>query len=473
MLFNSFAFAVFLPIVFCLYWLIPLKKKRREYRNILILTSSYIFYGWWDWRFLILILFTSLTSYASGLLIERNRHPKAVLAANLVINLGLLAYFKYANFFIGSLDAALQAAGIRAGMETLKIILPVGISFYTFQSLSYSIDVYRGKLPASHEVIDFLAFVSFFPQLVAGPIERAGNLLPQFEKDRQFDYRNAVHGLFLIIYGLLLKIVIADRIAIFIDKVYASPQTAHGAPVLLAVIFFAFQLYLDFYAYSEIARGTAKLFGIEIMVNFRRPYLASSFKEFWKRWHISLSSWFMDYVYIPLGGNRKGSARKALNLMTVFLLSGLWHGASWTFVVWGALNGLFLILLDKPLSYTSKIPGLNQVIIFCLWALSLVFFRAENFADAVSIFGNLGFTGWEGVFGAGLNKAMLFFSIAMIVMLMIWENIMEKKSGPGLCLLLDSRPYVRWAIAVTLILFIVLTGSYGIDNDSTFIYFQF
>lgn len=472
MLFNSFIFAGFLPLVFFIYWL-PIKRKRKEFQNIIILISSYFFYGWWDWRFMILIAFTSITSWLSGILIERRFRPKAVLTANLVTNLALLAFFKYANFFIGSLDAAMQAFGFSPDLETLKIILPVGISFYTFQSLSYSIDVYKGKVEASHDFISFMSFVSFFPQLVAGPIERAGNLLPQFGKERNFNGRDAMHGLFLIIFGLLMKIVIADRIAIYIDKVYASAEAASGASVLLAVFFFAFQLYIDFYAYSEIARGTAKLFGISIMANFRHPYLAVSFKEFWKRWHISLSSWFMDYVYIPLGGNRKGTARKRLNLMTVFLLSGLWHGASWTFVIWGAINGLFLILLDKPLSKTAGIPGLNSVMIFCLWALSLVFFRAETFSEAMTVFGNIGFSGWEDIFKWGLSRSMIFFSLAMTTLMMLWEVIMEKKSEQGLAFLLDSRPYVRWAIAVTLIIFIVVTGSYGIDNDSTFIYFQF
>lgn len=471
MLFNSVAFAVFLPLVFALYWA---GGRRLLWQNAVLLIASYVFYGWWDWRFLGLIAFTSATSYVSGLLIERRCRPRLVSTLNIIVNLGILAYFKYCNFFISSLADALAFIGVPAHLHTLSVILPVGISFYTFQSLSYSIDIYRGRMPASHDPLRFFAFVSFFPQLVAGPIERASNLLPQFDTVRRFDYGEAVRGTWLILSGLFLKIVLADRLALFVDGAYGGIAGLSRGAGTVAAVFFAFQLYLDFFAYSEIARGTAKLFGMDIMVNFRRPYLSQSFREFWKRWHFSLSSWFMDYVYIPLGGNRRGEARRIGNLLTVFLLSGLWHGASWTFVAWGGLCGLFVVLLDRPLKVTARWRVVNPVVIFCLWTLSLVFFRAQTFGDALAMFSHLGFGGgWDGLLGYGLTAPTLRLSFVLIGLLVAWEVFMEHRGGRFLDRFFGLKPWVRCLLAVLLVLSILLLGQYGVDNDGTFIYFQF
>lgn len=472
MLFNSPIFGLFFLTVFLIYWF-PLGKSLKG-QNVFLLVSSYVFYGWWDWRFLILIAFTSLTSYLSGLLIERRWRPRTVSALNIVINLGILAYFKYCNFFLDGFHDLMSTLGIPV-MDggPLDIILPVGISFYTFQSLSYSIDVYRGKMPASHNPVRFFAFVSFFPQLVAGPIERASRLLPQFDAPRKFDFDKTLKGFYMLLYGLFLKIVIADRLAVFVDKAWSGIADVSGISATVAVLFFAFQLYIDFWAYSVIAKGVAAMLGFDLMTNFRRPYLSHTFKEFWKRWHISLTSWFMDYVYIPLGGNRKGTARRILNVLVVFLLSGLWHGASWTFVAWGAINALFMLVLDGILRKTGKVPLLNPVMVTCLWALSLVFFRASTFPDALSMLGKLGWGGWENLTSLGLGRPELILSVLLVAGLLIWEDVLEKHTGKVIPWIL-SRPFgVRLAATLVGIFLIILLGRYGIGNDAAFIYFQF
>ena len=317
------------------------------------MVASYVFYGWWDWRFLILIAITSFCSWGSGWLISRSSEasekrkigPKFWLISNLILNLGILAVFKYFNFFVDSFVNILTAVGVPVqSTTTLNIVLPVGISFYTFQALSYGIDVYRKEMEPTRDWLQFFAFVSFFPQLVAGPIERAKNLLPQFETIKKPDYDIFRSAMLLIAWGYFKKLMIADRLAVFVEATFDHGATAF--PMLLGAIFFAFQLYLDFSAYSDIAIGCGKLFGFDLMTNFRRPYFSTSFSNFWKRWHISLSSWFMDYLYIPLGGNRKGQARKMLNLIIVFAVSGLWHGASWNFVIWGVANAFYFHGLD-------------------------------------------------------------------------------------------------------------------------------
>lgn len=473
MLFNSFTFGVFFLIVFILFWL-PVRKYRLQWQNIVILVAGYIFYGWWDWRFLFLIALTSLTSWASGILIEKQIRPKLISAANIIINIGILICFKYFNFFTDSLVSLFSLFGIQTDMRTLNIILPVGISFYTFQALSYSIDVYKGKIKACKNPVKFFAFVSFFPALVAGPIERASNLLPQFDHSRDsFDYNKAVIGVTRVLWGLFLKIVIADRLAVFVNGAWDGIESLSWLPAVTAMIFFAFQLYLDFYAYSEIAKGIAVLLGFEVMTNFRRPYLSTSFKEFWKRWHISLSSWFMDYVYIPLGGNRRGEMRKCLNLMIVFLLSGLWHGSSWTFVLWGAMNGFFLVFFDRILKKGMRI---NSLIVFLCWTLSLILFRAQTLHDAWNFILHLGTGSENGIaalFNYGLVKSEFYFAIAMIIFLVIWEFIQEKY-GERLALWLTGTPAVfRVFTAALVIVVIILFGRYGIGNDGSFIYFQF
>lgn len=474
MLFNSFTYAIFLPLVFLLYWL-PFKRNTRGWQNVILLAASYFFYCCWDWRFAFLIAFTSASSYFSALFIEKGEagRRKLWLAVNLLVNLCILGFFKYAGFFVESFRALMGLFGLSPDGPTLKIILPVGISFYTFQALGYTIDVYREKLPASRNILQFFTFIAFFPQLVAGPIERASRLLPQFDKPRVFCYEQAVEGFSLIVKGLILKLVIADRLAVFVDGVYGNPAEASGLSVVLAVVFFAFQLYADFYSYSEIARGSAKLLGVELMLNFRRPYLSSSFKDFWKRWHISLSSWFSDYVYIPLGGNRKGSVRRVLNVFVVFLLSGLWHGASWTFVAWGFCCALFMVALDKPLSRTARVPLLNPLIIFVLWSLSLVLFRAQHFSDAAHLLSSLGFGGADKVLTYGLGKAELISAGVFLLLLVIQEWVSENHDEILRRTYLKAPVYLRMLCIVISLLVLLFLGRYGIGSESKFIYFQF
>lgn len=474
MLFNSFTYALFLPLVFLLYWL-PFKRVRLSWQNVILLVSSYFFYCCWDWRFAFLIAFTSASSFFSALFIEKGRpgSRRLWLTVNLIVNLCILGFFKYAGFFVDSFLALAGLFGLSLNGPALQVILPVGISFYTFQALGYTIDVYRGKLPASRNILQFFTFIAFFPQLVAGPIERASRLLPQFEKPRQFSYNQAVEGFMLIVKGLILKMVVADRLAVFVDGVYKNPSAASGVSVVLAILFFAFQLYADFYSYSEIARGSAKLLGVDLMLNFRRPYLSSSFKEFWKRWHISLSSWFSDYIYIPLGGNRKGNIRRVLNVFAVFLLSGLWHGASWTFVAWGFCCALFMVVLDKTLSHTSRVPLLNPLVVFVLWALSLVLFRSQHFADAAHLFSSMGFGETEQLLTYGLGKAELITSGVLLLLIIIQEWISEHYDEVLQKVYLKAPAYVRMLCILVALLVLVFLGRYGIGSESKFIYFQF
>ncbi len=398
MLFNSFEFLLFLPIVFLLYWFVFGSYAPKWLRwlsnlkmqNFFIVVVSYIFYGWWDWRFLLLIALTSFCSWGSGVLIatvetrllrlpasgcvsrEETNHTdkrrtigaslqrKIILWANIILNLGILGFFKYFNFFVQSFVDAFAGLGITLHATTLNIILPVGISFYTFQALSYSIDVYKGKIEATRDIVAFFAFVSFFPQLVAGPIERATNLLPQFRKPRTFDYDKAVDGCRQMLWGFFKKIVIADNCAVYVNQVFENYQDQSGSTLLLAAIFFTFQIYGDFSGYSDIAIGCARLFGINLMRNFNFPYFSRDIAEFWRRWHISLTTWFRDYIYIPLGGSRTTKAKVIRNTFIIFLVSGFWHGANWTFIAWGAYHALLflpLILLGKNRKYTNVVAS--------------------------------------------------------------------------------------------------------------------
>jgi len=341
MLFNSLEFLLFLPIVFVLYWFV---FKKLHFQNILILVASYVFYGWWDWRFLSLILLSTIIDYTLGLQIKRTtqiKKRKLLLGVSLFFNLGMLGFFKYYNFFIDSWIEAWAGFGVTMHASSLNIVLPVGISFYTFQTLSYTIDVYRGKLEPTKDFISFASFVSFFPQLVAGPIERATNLLPQFYKKRSFSYDNAVSGMKLILWGLVKKVVIADSCAILVNKIFENYHTESGLALCMGAVYFAFQIYCDFSGYSDIAIGTSRLFGFKLMRNFNYPYFSRDIAEFWRRWHISLSTWFRDYLYIPLGGSRGSKMFQLRNVFIIFLVSGFWHGANWTFIAWGGLNALF------------------------------------------------------------------------------------------------------------------------------------
>lgn len=397
MLFNSIEFAIFLPIVFLIYWAIGYAKMNNllklRLQNAFIVLASYVFYGWWDWRFLILIAFTSFCSWGSGLLIGNSLtqpslkgRSKFWMIANIVLNIGILAIFKYYDFFVREFG---QLFGVSTDSLLLRIILPVGISFYTFQALSYSIDVYRRKVEPTRDIVAFFAYVAFFPQLVAGPIERATNLLSQFLSNRKFNYDQAVDGMRQILWGLFKKIVIADNCATYVNQVWATYDTQTGSTLLLAAILFTFQIYGDFSGYSDIAIGTAKLFGIKLMRNFNKPYFSRDIAEFWRRWHISLTSWFRDYVYIPLGGNRQGVWRTIVNTLIVFLICGLWHGANWTFLVWGLYNWMLflpLILMDKSKRY-KEIPTTwkqlpNMLITFILVTIGWIIFRAPSLPDA-------------------------------------------------------------------------------------------
>ncbi len=477
MLFNSFDFAVFLPIVYILYWFIF--NKNVTLRNVFLLVASYIFYGFWDWRFLPLIALSSITDFFLGLQLARTndkRKRKLLLVISLVVNLGILGFFKYYNFFVESFVSAFTLFGKPFNYSPLNIILPVGVSFYTFQSLSYIIDIYYRKFEPTNKIINFCAFVSFFPQLVAGPIERARSLLPQFEDRKTFDYEATRNGLLMIVFGLFKKIVIADRLAVFIDTVYGDIAAASGPALWFAIIFFAFQLYFDFSAYSDIAIGTARILGFQLSTNFRRPYLSASFSEFWTRWHITLSSWFRDYVYIPLGGSRRGKTRTMINVLIVFILSGLWHGASWNFVIWGIINALFMIVLDK-LFRLEKSHGLKRIVspvlVFACWALSLVFFRVSTISGAVSVFQNVGVDGLETVYRFGLDvmefKLILFLLAGMI----LYEIIVEKYGKLLQQKFYTSNILLRWSVYLVLALAIIYLGSYGTSNDNSFIYFQF
>ena len=394
MLFNSIEFAIFLPIVFLLYWFVF--NRNLKLQNLFIVVVSYVFYGWWDWRFLFLIAFTSFCSWGSGLLIEKYysspKKAKAISTLNIVLNLLILGVFKYYDFFAKEFA---DLFGLSSDGILLNIILPVGISFYTFQALSYSIDVYKGKLKPTNDIVQFFAFVSFFPQLVAGPIERAINLLPQFEKSRRFDYDVAVDGLRQILWGLFKKMVVADNCAVYVDQVFSNYQSQSGSTLLFAAVLFAFQIYGDFSGYSDIAIGTAKLFGIKLMRNFNMPYFSRDIAEFWRRWHISLTTWFRDYVYIPLGGSRVSKTKVVRNTFVIFLLSGFWHGANWTFIVWGAYHALLflpLILLGKNRKHTDVVakgrffPSLKEIgqmlLTFFMAVVGWIVFRAKTIQEA-------------------------------------------------------------------------------------------
>lgn len=476
MLFNSINFALFIPIVFILYWFVTYKNLKLQ--NALLFAASYFFYACWDWRFMFLLMFSILLDFFTGLKMEQNPNKKKMwFWLSVVINLGFLAVFKYYNFFVGSFTTLLSSCGLNINTSTLDIILPVGISFYTFHGLSYVIDIYNNRIKAEKNFIEYAVFVSFFPLLVAGPIERATHLLPQVKKERAFNYDMAVSGMRLILWGFFKKIMIADRLAVFVDSVYGGIPTVEGFPIVLATIFFAFQLYLDFSGYSDIAIGLGKLLGFDLFVNFKRPYFSTSFGNFWKRWHISLSSWFQDYVYIPLGGNRKGKAKTIRNVLIIFAVSGLWHGASWNFVIWGILNALFMIALDPIL---NKIQSKGLVVrvfkgffITLCWTASLVFFRAQTFQEALNCFSHTGFGNVDSILKFNLNAAELKLAFVLIAFLLLTEIVIER-SEEFIPKFWNKTPSIfRWAFYVAMTLLILYFGQYGNGNEHSFIYFQF
>lgn len=481
MVFNSIAFFVFLVLVFFLFWkIVSISNKSGR---LVLLLASYVFYGWWDWRFLILIIISSLTDFIIGKKIHLGKTEKIrnlLLALSIIINLGILFFFKYFNFFIDSFEILFGLNSAQNGWSTLNIILPVGISFYTFQTMSYSIDIYRRKMEPTHSALTFFTFVAFFPQLVAGPIERAQNLIPQMEKKFRLDFNQASSGLKLMLWGLFKKMVIADQLAIIVNEIYASPEQFGGTGVIAATFLFGVQIYCDFSGYSDIAIGTARLFGIELMTNFKTPYFAASFREFWRRWHISLSTWFRDYLYIPLGGNRGSSMRWTKNILITFVVSGFWHGASFTFLIWGFLHGLFLVsehFISEKIRIQNKFKNLSGWLITFLFVnLSWLFFRAESFADAVYLLKTIGGGNAETsksflsliTFDGSLTEPgrMLLFVFPFFILI---EWIIGKKEFPEL--LAGSKMWVRWAFYYLVILAILFFGV--MKSAPGFIYFQF
>jgi len=481
MLFNSTTFLIFLIIVFVVFW--KTSKYSLRWGNVVLLTGSYIFYGWWDWRFLILIIISSAIDFFIGNQIfksKNHRNRKLLLIATISANLGMLFFFKYFNFFIDSFKTLLTPWAATDQWSTLNIILPVGISFYTFQTLSYTIDIYNRKTEPAQSALSFFTFVAFFPQLVAGPIERARNLIPQFKIKRGFSYSQGKSGLKLILWGLFKKMVIADQLAEIVNAVYASPENFNGWGIVIATFLFGFQIYCDFSGYSDIAIGTARLFGIELMTNFRTPYFSTSFREFWRRWHISLSTWFRDYVYIPLGGNRGGSIKSARNIIITFLISGLWHGASVTFLIWGGIHGVLFTaeqFISANFSINSKLRNLaGFVITFMAVNFAWLFFRAENWDHVEILITNI-LTPQTSDFNSFLSLLidsqhftapgrMLLFVFPVFILI---EILMGKKEFNNL--LINSPKYVRWGFYYAILFSILFFGV--LNSAPQFIYFQF
>lgn len=482
MLFNSFEFAIFLPIVFILYWFVI--NKNIKHQNSLIVVASYVFYGWWDWRFLSLIIFSTIIDYTVGVKLKNENNQlkrKIFLWISIIVNLGFLGVFKYYNFFLDSLYDVIPGLQVVMGFNTLDIILPVGISFYTFQTLSYTIDVYRKKLEPTTDFIAFSAFVSFFPQLVAGPIERATNLLPQFYKKRKFDYAKAVDGLRQILWGLFKKVVIADNCAEFANQIFNNTADMNGSTLVLGALFFTFQIYGDFSGYSDIAIGTSRLFGFNLMRNFAFPYFSRDIAEFWRRWHISLSTWFKDYLYIPLGGSRGGTWMKVRNTFIIFIVSGFWHGANWTFIVWGALNAIYflpLLLTNRNRNnleivahekYLPNVKELMQILVtFILTVFAWIFFRSENIGHAFNYITKIFSTSlFEIPNFLNMKMALITSILTGVFVLIEWigreSQFAIQDLGSGW-----KRP-LRFAFYYAIIVSIFWFGG----KEQQFIYFQF
>ena len=494
MLFNSISFLIFFPIVTAVYFLLPKKVK-----YIWLLVASYYFYMSWNPKYIVLIVFSTVVTYLTGLFTEKAKAVTAkrwVLAGGIVLNLGVLFVFKYLDFFFSNLNRALSVLHITSVEKPFDFLLPVGISFYTFQAIGYCIDIYRGDIKAEKNPIKYALFVSFFPQLVAGPIERSKNLLSQLDemgKKRLWSMDGIVSGFGMMLWGLFMKMVIADRISIFVDSIYDNLFMTGTVETAAAAFGFSIQIYADFAGYSAIAIGAARVMGINLMENFNTPYFATGIADFWRRWHISLSSWFRDYVYIPLGGNRKGKARKYLNIMITFLVSGLWHGAAWSYVIWGGLHGVMQIIEDLIKPLRAKIEKFlkintstfgywfgNVFITSLLTTFAWIFFRARSLKVALEFIRRL-FTKWnpwalfdDSLCGYGLDpKETIILYAALLALLAV--SVVRKKKGVdiGDCLLKQNLIF-RWVIFIALIVAIVVFGEYGIDFDSNkFIYFDF
>ena len=478
MLFNSIDFALFLPLVFILYWFVTNKNLKAQ--NLLIVVASYVFYGWWDWRFLTLILFSTIIDYSIGIGLSKqeNIHKRKILLwISIIVNLGFLGFFKYYNFFLDNFISAFSFFGSEINGNYLNIILPVGISFYTFQTLSYTIDVYKRKLEPTNSFFAFTAFVCFFPQLVAGPIERATNLLPQFYKKRIFNSNQAIDGLYLILWGLFKKMVIADSCAIYVNQIFSNYEDMNSISLLLGGIYFAFQIYGDFSGYSDIAIGTSKLFGINLMSNFKFPYFSRDIAEFWRRWHISLSTWFRDYVYIPLGGSRGNTWKKVRNTFIVFAISGFWHGANWTFIVWGLLNAVYFLplLINKKnrnhldiVAEGKLIPSISDIfkiiLTFSLTVFAWIFFRAENVTHAINYINTIFSSSF---FQIPAYTPVKEFVLIVCFLLIEWTG-REGKYGLEKIGLKWKKP-LRYAMYYVIVIAILWFRG----NEQEFIYFQF
>jgi len=477
MLFNSIGFAIFLPTIFALYWFVFNKSFRLQ--NLLLLVSSYFFYACWDWRFLFLLVFSTLLDYFTGLKMMQaeNQHSRKIwFWLSIVVNLGFLGVFKYYNFFADSFASAIGQLGFQVNPWTLNVILPVGISFYTFHGLSYVIDIYKRRIKAERNFIDYSVFVSFFPLLVAGPIERATHLLPQIQRNREFNYSNAINGLRQILWGLFKKIVIADQCAEYANLIFNNSANYSASTLILGAILFTFQIYGDFSGYSDIALGSARLFGIELLRNFAFPYFSRDIAEFWRRWHISLSTWFRDYLYIPLGGSRGGTWMKVRNTFIIFLVSGFWHGANWTFIIWGGLNALYImpsIIFNTNrtnLEIVAKgkvLPSIKDffaiIITFGLTVFAWIFFRAENLKHALKYIGSI-FNRSVFTVPTVLPKTLLLLII--IFLIIEWLGREQQFAIAKIDL---KKKLFRWIFYFILI----ITIFYFSGAEQQFIYFQF
>lgn len=466
MQFDSYIYALFLPVVFLVYWAL---RNKLLWQNLFLLLASYLFYGWWDWRFLGLIIITTLSTFVTGLLIKPNgsRNSKLWVAINVILNLGILATFKYLNFFADTFQQCLGLMGIKADYVTTQLVLPVGISFYTLQAISYTIDVYRGNTSATRNIVAFAVYIAFFPQLVAGPIERASNLLPQFLRKKRFDYYNAVVGMRQILWGLVKKLVIADNLAGYVDNLLYHPSVMSASSIAMAAIIFAFQIYTDFSGYSDIAIGSARLLNIKLLANFRYPFFSRSMKELWKRWHISLMTWFREYVYFPMGGSRHGKWRTCFNIMVVFAISGLWHGADWTFVLWGTINGLLLlpfVFLPRK-NYKTEDATWSDIpcclLTFLIFAFVFLAFRSPNISHLSECLNTLCSSSW-------LTMPMGITSLLYIVPLVIVEWLGRRQDFPIMTLPMPTM--LRWIVYWALLFLIAF---YSAGRNLQYIYFQF
>jgi len=480
MLFNSMEFLVFLPVVFSIYWLINGKSLKTQ--NTFLVAASYVFYGWWDWRFLSLIAFSSLIIYFIGLWLgktEDTKKRKLLLLTSIAVNVGILIFFKYFNFFAENFQEVFTFLGAPISNPiTINVILPIGISFYTFQMLSYSIDIYRQKIQPTENMVSFFAFVSFFPQLIAGPIERASNLLPQFDRQRVFNYDVASDGMRQLLWGLFKKVVIADNCANYANDIFLNYPKYSGSTLFLGVIFFTFQIYGDFSGYSDIAIGTSRLFGFNLMRNFAFPYFSRDIAEFWRRWHISLSTWFRDYIYIPLGGSRGGKWINIRNVFIIFVISGFWHGANWTFIVWGALNAVYflpIMLMNRNQVHTNTVaenailPNAKEIaqmaITFLFTVMAWVFFRSESVIDAflyLSKMLSFSFFTYPDVFP---KKAIFIVAVFLLI-----EWFQRDKQHALQFKKLNQKPlFIRWGVYYAIVFSILMLGG----KQQEFIYFQF